>query len=163
MAQRSRIYAFIILLLIAVGVGVALYFTAPQDQTAPQSRGGRQVTPMSRLVNQQSLQTAQQLDKLATTREEARYSREAVRVADHELDLAFTSALRNARVHPAPESDETRKLHERVRDLQSQVISAQEQLKKLDNTIATAHGPALDELQDRRQLMSAELSLHQDE
>ena len=163
MSQRKRIYDVIILLLVAAAIGAGIYFTSPQDQTTKSSRTGRQLTPMSRLVDQRPLLTAQQLDKVATTREEGRYSREALRVADHEVDLAFTSALRNARVHPAPESPETKKLHDRLRQLQLQVAADEDLLKKLNAEITTARGNVLDDLQDRQQLLSAELGLRQDE
>lgn len=164
MAHRPRIFVFILLLVIAAGIVTGLYFTSPEDQTAPApSRSGRQITPFSKLVDQQPLQTAQQLDKLATTREEARYSREAVRTADHEVDLAFTSALRKARLQPAAENPETKPLHDRVRQLEAQVASDQEQAIKLKAAAASARGSAAEDINDQQQLMSAELALHQDE
>lgn len=163
MAQRQRKYAFIALLLIAVAIGAALYFTLPPDQQATPSRKGKQLTPMAKLVDQQPLQAAQQLDKAATTREEARYSRDALRIADHEVDLAFASALRNARVHPAPENPETKQLHDHVRQLQAQVNAEHDQIKRLTTAGATAKGSAAEELQDRQKLLSAEAALHEDE
>lgn len=164
MAHRSRISVFLILLVLAAAIGTGLYFTAQPDQVAtPATRNGRQITPMSKLVDQQPLQTAQQLDKLATTREEARYSRDALRVADHEVDLAFTSALRKARLQPSAETPETRQLQERIKQLQAQVATEQDQVNRLKAALATAKGSAADELNDRQQLASAELALHQDE
>ncbi len=164
MAHRSRFYVFIVLVVIAAAIGAGLFFTTPKEQAAgSQSRTGRQITPMSKLVNQQPLQTAQQLDKLATTREEARYSRDAVRLADHELDLAFTSALRNARLHPAAETPETKQLNERVRKLQDQVAADQAKLDSMKDEVTKAKGAAAEDLGDRMQLLAAEYALHQDE
>jgi hypothetical protein len=164
MAQRQRTLAFIGLIVVALAIGAGLYFTLPgEQQPATASRKGRQLTPMNKLVDQQPLQAAQQLDKAATTREEARYSRDALRVADHEVDLAFTSALRNARVHPAPESPETKQLHDHVRQLQAELNAEHDQLKKLSAAAAAAKGSAAEDLQDRQKLLSAEVALHEDE
>ena len=164
MAQRSRITVFVVLVALAGAIGIGLYFTAQQDQTgASSSRGNRQITPMSKLVNQQPLQTAQQLDKLANTREEARYSRDALRIADHEVDLAFASALRNARLHPAAETPDTKKIHERISQLEAEVASDQEQVNRLKAAQSAARGVAAEDLSDRQQLAAAELALRQDE
>jgi small-conductance mechanosensitive channel len=164
MTNRPRIYIFGLLAVLAAVVGTAMYFTVPQDQSelVAQSRG-RRITPFNKLVDQQPLQIAQQLDKLATTREEARYSREAVRTADHEVDLAFTSALRSARLHPPADTPETKQFHDRIRKLQAQVAADQDQLNKIKAAQASAHGNTLEELNDQQQLASAELALHQDE
>jgi small-conductance mechanosensitive channel len=165
MTHRPRIYIFVLLVVLAAAAGTALYFTAPQEQPvslAPSSRG-RRVTPFNKLVDQQPLQTAQQLDKLATTREEARYSRQAVQAADHEVDLAFTSALRNARLHPPAETPETKQLHDRIRQLQAQVTADQDLLNKIKAAQASARGNAVEDLNDQQQLAAAELALHQDE
>jgi hypothetical protein len=50
------------------------------------------------LVDQQPWQTAQELAPLAVSAEENEYAREAERLADHEVDQAFASALRQARL-----------------------------------------------------------------
>ena len=164
MEQRPRIFLFLILVLLGAAVGVGLHLTVPQDQpTALRSHSGASITPITNLVDQQPLRTAQQLDKLATTREEARYSRDAVQVADNEVDLAFTSALRNARLHPPNDNPATKQLREHVRNLESQVASDQQDLSKLKSALVTAHGSAAEDLSDRQQLLSAELTLHQDE
>ena len=163
MAHRQRVFAFIVLVVIAIAIGLGLYFTLPSDQPTTTSRKNKQLTPMSKLVDQQPLTTAQQFDKAATTREEVRYSRDALRTADHEVDLAFTSALRNARIHPAPETPETKPLHDHVRQLQAQVNAEQDQLKRLTAVASGAKGNVAEDMQDRLKLLSAEVDLHQDE
>jgi hypothetical protein len=54
-------------------------------------------------VDTRPYRTAQELAALAITPEERRFGREAVRLADYDLDLAFVSALREAKERaPAP-------------------------------------------------------------
>ena len=51
----------------------------------------------SALVDESTYETALRLSRLATTTEEQPYALTALRVADHALALAFTTALRDGR------------------------------------------------------------------
>jgi len=97
MAKGREKFVFILLIVVAVAIGVGIKLTENTDQpTSPR----RRPSSMSgtRLVDQQPFQTAQQLEKLVETRDELRLVRDAQRQADNELDLAFASALRDAKV-----------------------------------------------------------------
>src|SRR5215469_12473906 len=50
------------------------------------------------LVDQRPWQTAQAVAALAVSAEEREYSRQALRLADHEVDQAFAQAMREASV-----------------------------------------------------------------
>src|SRR5215472_3066134 len=54
------------------------------------------------LVDQQPLITAQKLAALATAPEERDFAQNALRIADHEVDLAFAAALHQATEHAPP-------------------------------------------------------------
>jgi len=85
--------------LAVVGIVLARYWvTDPQQQNT--AKAPRNDQPG--LVDEQPLVTAQRLATLAGTSEEMNFAHEAVRVADHEVDLTFTSALRNLTLHPPP-------------------------------------------------------------
>ena len=146
-----RILAIGLLVLLAVAAIVGLRLTtAPDTITTSSRRPNRGYTR----VDTQSLTTAQQLDKVAVSREEGRYSRDALNLADHVVDLAFTSALRDAQFHPPAEDATTKALHDKIRQLEAQVKADEENVKKL-----TASGSSDGQLQ----LAQAEQSLHQDE
>ena len=85
--------------LVIVGIVLARYWV-----TGPQQPNTAKATLNDRpgLVDEQPLVTAQRLATLAVTSEEIDFAHEAVRVADHEVDLTFTSALRNLTLHPPP-------------------------------------------------------------
>lgn len=139
-------------MLLAVAAIVGLRLTsAPDVITTASRRSGR---GGARLVDTQPLTTAQQLDKLAVTREEGRYSRDALNLSDHAVDLAFTTALRDAQQHPPAEDATTKSLHEKIRQLEAQLKADDENVKKLSGS--SGGGGQL-------QLAQAEQSLHQDE
>jgi small-conductance mechanosensitive channel len=161
MAKSREKFVLILLIIVAVAIVVGLKLTESSDQPTTQRR--RSGTGMVRLVDQQPFQTAQQLEKQAETRDELRLVRDAQRQADNELDLAFASALRDARMHPAADVSATKQLRDQIRELDTQIKNDQEQVKKLTATIATAKGDRADELADELQLVQAELNLHQGE
>src|SRR5262249_26228682 len=85
--------------LIAVGVltaaiiGVIVVRYGITAVPAPASQAKAQDTG---LVDQQPLITAQKLAALATMPEEREFAQNALRIADHEVDLAFAAALHQA-------------------------------------------------------------------
>src|SRR3954451_5581610 len=140
MRRLSRRIVFIsVLVLLAVAAIVGLRFTRTPDAMTQANRktASRGYT---RLVDVQPLTTAQQLDKIAITREEGRYSRDALNLADHAVDLAFTSALRDAQQHPPVEDASTKAVHDRIRDLESKIKADQEIVKKLGTNAPEASG-----------------------
>jgi small-conductance mechanosensitive channel len=149
-----RIVLISVLVLLAVAAIVGLRFTGTPDVIPQADR--KTARAYTRLIDTQPLTTAQQLDKLAVTREEGRYSRDALNFADHAVDLAFTSGLRDAQEHPPAEDANTKTLHERIRQLETQIKADEETVKKL----AAANTP---ESTGQLQLAQAEQSLHQDE
>jgi len=159
MGKSRRRYVFLAGLLLAAAAGVGMWFTRSQSVATRRSRSSAQW----RVVDQQPLQTAQQLDKLAVTREEALLSRDALNLADHAVDLAFTSALRDARNHPPPENPETRQLHEKIRQVETEVDDANESVRQLSSALAASRGKQTEKLQEQLLLASAELALHRDE
>jgi small-conductance mechanosensitive channel len=89
------------------------------------------------IVDLSPWQTAQALAPLAVSAEEADFAREAERLADHEVDQAFASALREASSHHAALSGEGVALSRRVAKLQQTV----NQDKALVQSLTAASGP----------------------
>jgi small-conductance mechanosensitive channel len=150
---NRRILVTGLLLLLAIAALAGLRFTTAPDMVAT---GSRRANNRPRLVDTQPLTTAQQLDKIAVTRDEGRYSRDAINLADHAVDLAFTSGLRDAQLHPPAEDGTTKALHERIRQLEAETKANAETVKQLSSSKAAAASGQL-------QLAQAEQSLHQDE
>ncbi|HWR35023.1 MAG TPA: mechanosensitive ion channel domain-containing protein [Clostridia bacterium] len=162
MAKSRQNFVLSILVLLAAVVSVGIWFSATPEEAANPSQRRRSGTPR-RVVDQQVLQSAQQLEKLATSREELRFERDAIRLADHEVDLAFASALRDARQHPPAETPETTALHARLREFEVRIRNDQELVAKLVSAIAVSKSSKLESLQDDLHLAQAELVLHERE
>src|SRR5437899_2028736 len=119
--RRLGLYA----LLVFMGATVAgwLWTREPAGGPAPAT------TAPAPLVDQSPLKTAQTLWAFAANPEEQRLAQEAVRIADHEVDLAFAEALRRAAEHP-PIADP------RTRDIQARIDKAQQRLKDDEARVA---------------------------
>jgi small-conductance mechanosensitive channel len=150
---KSRRTFLVIVLLVATGlVAFGILWTAPDDQPLPLARSSGSAAKPA-LVNEQPLQTAQRFARYIGSKEEDEYSREAIRLADHELDLAFSTALRQAHNSQTAANPQTAELRKRVRDLEAQIKDDEAGLKRQSSS---ADGEDLD-------LAKAELTLHQEE
>jgi chemotaxis protein histidine kinase CheA len=115
------------------------------------------------LVDTRALDTAQQLAPLAVTHWEQQYAQEALRLADHSVDLAFAAALEDAKENPPPETTETRDLNKRLVDLEARVSAETARVAQLTAQIAKATASTKDALQEDLDLVNAQLALDQDE
>jgi len=152
MPKSRRIIFFGILLLLIVAVVAGMEWTASSDQPLVPVPKKADAKPL--LVNQQPLEMAQRFTKYVGSREEDEFAQEAIRLADHELDLAFNTALRQAQQNPTAETPQARELRKHVRDLQDEIKSDQAEIKKLQSAGAD---------DDDIELKQAELGLHQEE
>src|SRR5579885_2839064 len=88
-------------LLLLVLVVIAGLWVTGNPSAAPAIHKTRQLVPgPAPVVDQKPLQTARKLAASASTPEEQDYAREALRLADFGIDLAFAGALREATEHP---------------------------------------------------------------
>jgi small-conductance mechanosensitive channel len=104
------------------------------------------------------LQGAQQLNAVADTAEEQAFSRDALRLTDRELDLAFASALREATALSVPVSGPFKELADRAARWKKQIAVDQERVAKLSKQ-ADSDGAAAGQLA----LAKAQLELDRDE
>jgi small-conductance mechanosensitive channel len=114
-------------------------------------------------VSTAALQTAQQLAPLAVTPEEQEFAQEAIRLADHSVDLAFDAAVRDAEENPAPLTPETRALSVRLKQGRADVAADEEHITQLTQQVAKARSNAKDDLEQQLELAQAQLSLDKDE
>jgi small-conductance mechanosensitive channel len=153
---RQRIVAFGLLALVMVAIA-ALVRT--RDSSSPTSRTRPRRAP---LVDEQPVQTARSMATLASTREEQRFAQQALRLADHAVDLAFADALRETTLHPAASTPETTELFARVSRAEAQVKLDQDLIDGLKKESATDKGPDK-EIQEQLDLFQAQLELDKDE
>ncbi len=83
------------------------------------------------VVDQRPWQTASTLAALAQSAEEKELAREAERLADHEVDQAFSQSLRQASLEKPKLSDKALSLQQRVTELQETVKNDEARIASL--------------------------------
>ncbi len=160
-SNKAILVAMLVLLIAALG-GILLtreWADSPRRLHADVTRGQH----VQQLVDTSALDTAQQLSALAVSHWEQQYAADALRLADHSVDLAFTAGLADAVENPPTITPETQEILNRIKDVQARVDAGQAAVKKL--TDAVAKGPASGKAagQDKLEIAQAQLALDQDE
>jgi small-conductance mechanosensitive channel len=160
MTLLQKISALVLMLLLAAA-GVAWWKTAPP--TAKLTRQRAATLAAAELVDQSTYTTAQRLARLAETPDEQVYAQSALRVADHALAFAFTTALRDAEAHPPVLTPEAGKIQDRIRKSQGLLDADQQRVTELTGALAQAKTAQKDALQDELDLAQSQLDLDKDE
>jgi small-conductance mechanosensitive channel len=148
------------LTLLVMLAATGLFLTRNSVQSGIQGSGDAHRAP---LVDEHPLQTAQALAPLASDHSQLRFSHQAVSLADHEVDLAFSQALRNAdeqRLHATPQ---TKKLYAQVSKAQDALQADQDHVDQLKKQLAAARPSSKDKIQQDIDLSQAQIELDQDE
>jgi len=115
------------------------------------------------LADQSTYATAQRLGRLANTPEEQTLAQSALRIADHELDLAFSQALSDADAHPPTLNSDAQAIKARVDKSQASLAADQQRVNDLTGAVAHAKPEQKDNLQDQLDLAQSQLELDKDE
>src|SRR6266446_4175178 len=113
MNKSQKILGAVILLLL--GLSLYAFWISQESENAKAARAARKSAGSNKsLVDQSPLKMAQQVTQLATSRSEGTLAREALRLADYEVDLTFDAVLRDALLHPPPLSPEAKEISEEL-------------------------------------------------
>jgi small-conductance mechanosensitive channel len=156
--QKTLGISLAVLLLITV---LAWWQTNPKTAAGAPGQTTRPATSTPDLVDQSSYATAQRLSSLATGTQELRLAQSALRITDHELDLAFAMALRQLEAHPPALSGPASQIQARLEKTQQQFDADQKRVKQLSATAAQAAGNQQDSVQDELDLAKSQLELDQ--
>lgn len=149
------------LLALVLGTGAAYFAT--RESSRPRAKTGAAAAAQVQLVDERPLPTARALAALAITPEEQRLAQEAARIADHEVDLAFADALRQAAEKRPAQDPKSRDLYLKMQQGQSALADVLSRTEQLKAKIATAKPSEKDALQDQKDLLDAEQALAEDE
>ena len=169
MKLRQWITAIVLLLLVAaaiVGVVWTRALPATEETAATPGKGApgrRQPVAQHPLVDERPVQTAKRMAALAATPDEQALAHEAVKVGDHEVDLAFFDALRTAEENPPPLSPAAKEILVRKNKAELAVKEDQEGIAGLTRKLAAASEAQKDNLQDQIDVAKAQMDLDQDE
>jgi small-conductance mechanosensitive channel len=115
------------------------------------------------VIDEDTFLTAQRLARLAVTPEERALADAALQLADHELDLAFSGALRHIEAHPPVLSPEALRLQETLTQAQKQLASDSDTVTHLKSQLAQAAEADKPAIQDRLDLLQSQVELEADE
>jgi small-conductance mechanosensitive channel len=146
--------------LLLIVASIAWWKTAPP---ALQARRPNTAITSTDLVDQSTYATAQRLSQLAVAPEEQSFSQSALRIADHELDLAFTEALRDVEAHPPALSADAAATQARIAKSQTLFSADQQRVNDLTAALAQAKADQKDKIQDQLDLAQSQLELDKDE
>ena len=145
-------------LVLAAAVGLILTRQSTQSSSAA-SR-----TRRPPIIDEQPLLTARAMAALASDWDEHRYSRQALKLADHSVDLSFNYEMRQATEHPAPPTPESKKLFAQANQADVAVRADQARIDELQKQLTSAKDDrARNTLQQQIDLTKAQLELDQDE
>ena len=114
------------------------------------------------VVDQRPWQTAATLADLAQSAEEKEFAREAERLADHEVDRAFSQSLRQASLDKPKLSSRALALQQRVAELQKVIKNDQGRIASLSAAAGATPSAAATNASDL-EVAKAQLGLDQDE
>ena len=156
--KSLRWITIVVLLLLVVGAGIAYVLTTnPSEPVQPAAN------TQTQLVDQTPVRTARQVFPLAITAEERRLAQEAARIADHEVDLAFAEALRDAMAHPVEVDAKNEQLQLRIQMAQSTLDYENSHLDELKKKLPVAKPGEQEPLQEQIDLLDAQRALDEDE
>jgi small-conductance mechanosensitive channel len=165
MSRARTVIALVMLIVLAVTLtGAFLTRGVMADLPFLQARKGSWTgayVPLG-IVDQRPWQTAATLAALAQSAEEKKFARDAERLADHEVDQAFSQSLRQASLTQPKLSDKALALQKRVNELQETVRNDEERIAAL-STVAGAKSAGTISNGSDLEIAKAQLGLDQAE
>jgi small-conductance mechanosensitive channel len=133
--------------------------SAPTTSTKPAPGTAAQAP----IVDQTPLLTAQRLVQMPTSAEEKPFAEEALRLADHEMDLAFAAAVRDAEENPPVLSAQAKEIGTRLQEAEKALKADKVRVAQLTAASEKAGGDRKDSLEDQLNVAKAQQELDQDE
>jgi small-conductance mechanosensitive channel len=161
MRASQKIFATVLVVLLLLA-GYGLWATRPAGTAARSARTAASTADVP-IVDQTDLVTAQKLAQEATSTQEKEIAQQVVVAADHELDIAFASALRRIEAHPPVLSPAAQQTEARLNASQKLLEADQASVTQLTASLAQASPSQRSSLQDQLDLAQSQLELDQDE
>ena len=150
-------------MLAVLAIAALIGFTLTRQTATPLKRNetGNSVAQV-KLVNETPLETAISLANTASTAEEHQLALEAIRVADHEVDMAFAMALQQAQQHPPALNNQTKQIDARIHSLESHLQDVQDNVTRLTKLAAHPGKNDTDAIQQQLEIAQARVALLKD-
>jgi small-conductance mechanosensitive channel len=162
--RTTQKIAAIVLVILLGATAYGLFRTGEAPKPVSSGVNNKRAGTSVPLIDQTPLKNAQQLAQLVTADEELPLAKEALRLADYEEDLAYDSALRQARQNPPPLSEAAKETKQRVQKAQKLVAADEAQMAQLKDLISrTKDSDKKEVLQEQLDSVEADRDLAEDE
>jgi small-conductance mechanosensitive channel len=163
MQRTQKITALALLVLLAATVYGLIRTTQPPNVPATNGQAKNGGAPQEPLIDQSPLITAQRLVQMQTNPEEQPFAEEALRLGDHEMDLAFAAAVRDVETHPPVLSAAAKEIEARLQKAETALDADKARVAKLTAVYEKASDEKKGALEDQLDVAKAQQELDQDE
>jgi small-conductance mechanosensitive channel len=163
MKAKQKIAAIVLLALLGAVVYGLFRTGQPASVPSMNTRAGYGGSAQAPIVDQTPLLTAQRLVQMPTSAEELPFAEEALRLGDHDMDLAFAAAVRDAEEHPPVLSAEAKEIETRLQQSERAVERDKADVARLTAAYEKADADKKDSLDDQLDVAKAKQELDQDE
>ena len=125
--------------------------------------GAAQSASSDSAIDDRAYTQAQRLAARASEPAEQSLAQSALRLTDHDMDLAFSAALRQLQAHPVAQSPEELQINARIRQSQQQLDADKQRVAVLKDALARAAPGNRQTIQDELDLAQSQVDLEQDE
>src|SRR5579863_3070654 len=162
MSTLEKILAAVLLILLAAA-GYGWWYTSQPARLAARPGALQQAVDNETGIDQSTFVLARRLSAMAEGTDEQALAASAERLADHELDLAFTGALRRIEANPPVLSPAAQKIQDRLQKAQKLLDADQASVTQLTTALAQAPPSQRNNLQDQLDLATSQAELDKDE
>jgi small-conductance mechanosensitive channel len=162
MKTTEKIAAVALLVLLAAVAYGLLRSGGPMTSVQVVNTSGGALSTQT-AVDQSSLITAQRLAALVTSADEQGFAQDALRIADHAVDLQFAQALRDVTEHPPTLSAEAKEIQTKLQAAEMALEADKAQVAVLTTQEAKAKDSKKDALADELELAKSRQELDGDE
>jgi small-conductance mechanosensitive channel len=155
--------AAIVLVALLGAVAYGLFRTGQPANAPASSTTPAPGTAQAPMVDQTPLLTARRLVQMPTSAEEKPFAEEALRLADHEMDLAFAAAVRDAEEKPPDVSPQAKEIEARLQEAEKALEEDKARVAQLTAAYEKAGGERKDSLEAQLDVAKAQQELDQDE
>src|SRR6266849_2098932 len=160
--KTTQKIAAIVLVLLLGAVAYGLFRTGQPEKAPATNTKGASGAPEP-IVDQTPLLTAQRLVQMPTSAEEKPFAEEALRLGDHEMDLAFAAAVRDAEENPPVLSAQAKEIETRLQKAEKALEADKARVAQLSAAYEKAGEDRKDSLDDQLDVAKAQQELDQDE
>ena len=161
-ALQKSIAGVLALLLVVAAWGLWATNEPAAPAHAPVAAGATAAANIP-VIDENTFLTAQRLSRMAGMPEERPLADSALQLADHELDLAFSGALRHIEAHPPVLSDEANRIQDTLTRAQKQLATDNDTVARLKAQLAQATDAAKPAIQDQLDMLQSQAELEEDE